>query len=256
MRGFMAIGRRRGRSDRAHRTPRRSLFTPHRVSGGPGRNILMDTRRITKGTFVGTGVRFVEIDDYSDLLLAHKILANAWVGTTEIHEKQFDEQETQNIIEPDSPAGDKLEDKEKKKKYRNNSNSKDGVTHALMSLAPRRARAHAAFLSSELGRRDRRVGRSARTESAALRYLGGECGRKLKSHIPRLGLCAAACCRQGSIATHCAKNQTFHPQSVEHSLPRRRLWVRGSASLGTGTLRDYIVSQADSLATWTGESKT
>ena len=65
----------------------------------------MDTRRVTKGTFVGTGVKFVEADDYSDLLLAHKMLANVWVGTTEIHEKRLDEQETQHIIEPGKPAG-------------------------------------------------------------------------------------------------------------------------------------------------------
>ena len=58
-------------------------------------------------------------------------------------------------------------------KCHNNRKSKAGVTHALMSLALRRARAHAAFLSSEPGRRDLRVGRPARIESATLRYLGG-----------------------------------------------------------------------------------
>ena len=158
--------------------------------------------------------------------------------------------ETQKIIEPEDPAGEQIEDKEITK-CQNSDSSKVGVTHALMSLAPRCARAHASFLSSEAGRRDRRVGRPARIESATLHYLGGECGHKFKSRMPRRGLCAAACCRQGSVATHCAKNQTFHPQSVERSLPRRRLWVRGSFSLGTGTLRDY-----NPLATRTGDRET
>ena len=43
--------------------------------------------------------------DYSDPISAHNILADAWVGTSEIHEKQVDEQETQNIIEPVDPVG-------------------------------------------------------------------------------------------------------------------------------------------------------
>ena len=136
----------------------------------------MDTRRVTKGTFVGTGVKFVEVDDYSGPVLVHKILPNVLVGTTEIHEKQFDEQETQKIIEPENLAGGKIEDKGITKCH-NHDSSKDGVTHAPMPLAHRRTRAHAAFLSSEPGRRDRRVGRPARRETATLHYLGGDCGR-------------------------------------------------------------------------------
>ena len=84
----------------------------------------MDTWRVTKGTFVGTGVKFVEIDDYSDPLPAHKILANALVGATEIHEKQvdeqekqFDERETQHIIELEDPAGGQIEDKSITKRH-------------------------------------------------------------------------------------------------------------------------------------------
>ena len=72
---------------RAHRTPRRALFTPHRVSGGPGRDIVMDTRRKTEGVYVGTGVEFVIEDDYSNPMDAHRVLPNAWVGTTTIYEK-------------------------------------------------------------------------------------------------------------------------------------------------------------------------
>ena len=51
---------------RAHRTPRRALFTPHRVAGGPGREVALSTRRTTSGAFVGTGEKFVIIDDYDD----------------------------------------------------------------------------------------------------------------------------------------------------------------------------------------------
>ena len=40
------------------------------------------------------------------------MVANALVGTTEIHEKQVDEQETQNIMEPGNPAGKEKESEE------------------------------------------------------------------------------------------------------------------------------------------------
>ena len=35
---------------RAHRTPRWALFTPHRVAGGPGREVVVGGRRTTIGT--------------------------------------------------------------------------------------------------------------------------------------------------------------------------------------------------------------
>ena len=47
----------------------------------------MLTKRITKGTYVGTGEEFVIVDDYADPNCAHRILKNAWIGTTLIHEK-------------------------------------------------------------------------------------------------------------------------------------------------------------------------
>ena len=75
--------------NRGHRTPRRALFTPHRVSGGPGRDIAMNTRRRTDGVYVGTGVEFVIEDDYSNPMDAHRVLPNAWVGTTTIFEKEI-----------------------------------------------------------------------------------------------------------------------------------------------------------------------
>ena len=62
---------------RAHRTPRRSLFTPHQVSGELGHEVLMSKRRVTEGTFVGTRVRFVDFDVDSDPVLAHRILQSS-----------------------------------------------------------------------------------------------------------------------------------------------------------------------------------
>ena len=71
---------------RAHRTPRRSLFTPHRVSGGPAAGRRLKGSRITKGTYVGNGVTFTIVDNYHDPNLAHRVLGNAWIGTSEFTE--------------------------------------------------------------------------------------------------------------------------------------------------------------------------
>jgi hypothetical protein len=80
---------------RAHRTPRRSLFTPHRVAGGPGRQTIIGGHRTTKGTYVGSGKQFVIVDDYHDPNHAHRILANAWIGTSEFKEMNI-ENETES----------------------------------------------------------------------------------------------------------------------------------------------------------------
>ena len=49
---------------REHRTPRRSLFTLHRVSGGDWRDVAMNPKSITRGAFVGTGETLqIEDDD-------------------------------------------------------------------------------------------------------------------------------------------------------------------------------------------------
>ena len=75
---------------RAHRTPRRSMFTPHRVAGGPGKEVLLNKIRITNGTYVGTGESFQIIDDYCVASSAHKMLAHGWVGTS--HFREIDQQ--------------------------------------------------------------------------------------------------------------------------------------------------------------------
>jgi hypothetical protein len=72
-----------GRWVRRHRTPRRSLFTPHKVAGGPPSDAKIETSRITKGTFISSGKSFVIKDDYSKEVDAHKLLEGAWTGFTE-----------------------------------------------------------------------------------------------------------------------------------------------------------------------------
>ena len=62
------------------------MFTPHRVAGGPGKEIAMNRIRVTKGAFVGSGEKFEIIDDYSVTSSAHRLLAHGWVGITEFRE--------------------------------------------------------------------------------------------------------------------------------------------------------------------------
>jgi hypothetical protein len=81
----------RGEWKRAHRTPSRALSAPHRVAGGLGRDAIMLTKRITKGTFVGTGEEFTIVDDDADPNCAHRIMPKAGIGTTLIHEQMTPE---------------------------------------------------------------------------------------------------------------------------------------------------------------------
>ena len=67
---------------RIHRTPRRSLFTPHRVSGGPGPGIKLEGTRTTEGFYVASGRAFKVIDSYLKPDDAHKLMQHAWIGTT------------------------------------------------------------------------------------------------------------------------------------------------------------------------------
>ena len=60
----------------------------------------MLTKRITKGTYVGTNEEFIIIDDYADPNCAHRVLANAWIGTTLIHE-ELDDKEGEDPAERD-----------------------------------------------------------------------------------------------------------------------------------------------------------
>ena len=76
---------------RAHRTPRRALFTPHRVAGGPGWQTLIGRRRTTIGKYVGSGKKFEIVNDYHDPNHnAHRIIANAWIVTLEFRVMNVD----------------------------------------------------------------------------------------------------------------------------------------------------------------------
>ena len=72
---------------RTHRTPRRALFTPHRVAGGPGREVHLLKTRVTTGKFLNTGEEFRIEDRYTDPRAAHLMLEHAWVGTSEFLEE-------------------------------------------------------------------------------------------------------------------------------------------------------------------------
>ena len=65
------------------------MFAPHRVAGDPKRDAVMNIKRITSRTCVGTGETFDVEDDCANSTCAHRIFHNLRVGTTEIHEKIF-----------------------------------------------------------------------------------------------------------------------------------------------------------------------
>ena len=46
--------------------------------------------RITRGTYVGSGKKFEIVDGYHDPKNAHRILANAWIGSSEFRVMNID----------------------------------------------------------------------------------------------------------------------------------------------------------------------
>ena len=90
-----------GEWTRAHRTPRRAMFTPHRVAEGPDKQILLNKIRVTDGTYVGTGQPFQIIDDYTVPSSAHKMLRYGWIGTTKFREV---DQQINVELEESSPS--------------------------------------------------------------------------------------------------------------------------------------------------------
>ena len=66
---------------RAHHTWRRALFTPYKVSKGPGKNHSLQNKRITRGVY-DNGEMFVVEDDWTQQLDAHKLLSRKWRGFT------------------------------------------------------------------------------------------------------------------------------------------------------------------------------
>ena len=70
---------------RAHRTPRRALFTPFKVAGGPDRDIRMKRYRITTGTYINGGEKFKITDDWLKPNNSHRLLKASWTGITDFH---------------------------------------------------------------------------------------------------------------------------------------------------------------------------
>ena len=66
---------------RRHRRPRRSLFTPLRVSGAPPAKSLTPVR-ITEGKFCDDGEPFRVVDCWTSRATAHRPLERAWIGLT------------------------------------------------------------------------------------------------------------------------------------------------------------------------------
>jgi hypothetical protein len=89
----------KGKWVRSHRTPRGSLFTPHRVAGGPTAKENIGTTRVTKGTFIRSRRKFDIKDDYSVERDAHRMLEGAWTGTTEFHGISGDVDNNENQVD-------------------------------------------------------------------------------------------------------------------------------------------------------------
>ena len=67
---------------RVHSKPRRSRFTPLRVSGAPPVKSLTATR-VTRGQFLDNGEAFTVIDNWTTRSTAHAASSRAWIGTTQ-----------------------------------------------------------------------------------------------------------------------------------------------------------------------------
>ena len=161
---------------RAHRTPRRALFTPHCATGGPGRQTLVGGCRTTIGTYVGSGKKLEIVDNYNDPNHAHRILVNSWIGTSEFRVMNVDSEDEMVEIQI---------------------NNKDDARAigALSSLCARprapEAEVEVPRLRCEPVRGGARSGK-ARAKTASHRHLGGETGRTLKSRSSPSELCASA----------------------------------------------------------------
>ena len=66
---------------RKHRRPRRSLFTPLRVSGAPPAKSLTPLR-ITRGRYHDNEEEFEIVDCWTSRATAHRALTRIWSGTT------------------------------------------------------------------------------------------------------------------------------------------------------------------------------
>ena len=69
-----------------HQRPRREMFTPLRVSGGPSVKGLLHAR-VTIGQYVDNGESFRFVDSWASRGSAHRLLPSPWVGTTSLMRK-------------------------------------------------------------------------------------------------------------------------------------------------------------------------
>ena len=70
-----------GEVTRFHKKPRRTLFTPLRVTEAPPARSLTSAR-VTEGRFVDTGKEFRVTDTWTSRASAHRQLERRWTGTT------------------------------------------------------------------------------------------------------------------------------------------------------------------------------
>lgn len=75
-----------GRWTRVHRSARRSLFTPSKVAGGPGKLAGLKKIRITRGRYFNSGKAFKPIDDWTVQSHAHRQLESSWIGIIDFRE--------------------------------------------------------------------------------------------------------------------------------------------------------------------------
>ena len=70
-----------GRWVRLHRSPRITMFTPHKIPNGPGRKTRLSVIRQTIGIDEG-GRHFDVSDDWTQRVDAHRALSTRWTGIT------------------------------------------------------------------------------------------------------------------------------------------------------------------------------
>lgn len=79
---------------RWHVTPRKSLFTPHRVAKGPGRDVVLQGSRFTCGV-TSSGQRFEMHDNWTRPDRKHLVLDAPWVGYTVFIEESVENVDVQ-----------------------------------------------------------------------------------------------------------------------------------------------------------------
>ena len=85
---------------RAHRTPRRALFTPFKVAAGPDKSTILKKIRVTRGKYLDTNEAFEVIDDFTNGANSHRVLRAGWLGETEFHEANDYIERTEKPVKP------------------------------------------------------------------------------------------------------------------------------------------------------------